>query len=59
MQFRVPFADCAVCAMLQSAAREEILASGGSLSHHHGGMYVRMCVCVRGPGVGWWCGEGG
>ena len=28
---------------IQSAARDEILSSGGSLSHHHGG---RMCVCV-------------
>jgi hypothetical protein len=24
---------------LQAAAREEILANGGSLSHHHGGIF--------------------
>ncbi len=38
---------------LQNAARDEILASGGSLSHHHGGVcacvrvHACVCICVR------------
>ena len=29
-----------ICA-LQACAREEILANGGSISHHHGGSYTK------------------
>ena len=38
---------------MQASAREEILASGGSLSHHHGGTWVMYILSPNSDHM--WC----